>query len=438
MPRRLDDQSGGSDDRRDAPEANRTLDSWKEIGDFLGVSVRTAHRWEESAGMPVHRAPSGHICAHTTELNRWRRSSPKRPWRRWRLPAALMLGGIAIVASLFPLWRPHGVEVPATVRFEGEKVLVLDQNGRTRWTASIPHQSFGEGSGWDVSTPDRFLVADVDQDGAVEVLIYALVKNSTDGQERVICYSQDGRVRWEFVLGRHFKDGYGEYAQHYWGHFLRVVRIGGRSYVLSIAAHRRWHPCQVALLDPSTGKIVEEFWHPGAITHALLVDLDHDGADELVLAGVNNPGSGPGSPVLLVLRLPFSLARPTSGSVMAGMSNGGPISYVIFPRPDMLAAQGGLAMIQGLDFEEPATLLVHARYMRDRSTVLSYTFDGNLRLRNFFAPLDLAAAHNTLWRAGVLTHPFSDQEEAWLQGVRSFTHVPDGNAAHVPPFHPGS
>ncbi len=39
MPRRLDDQSGGSDDRRDAPEANHTLDSWKEIGDFLGAAV---------------------------------------------------------------------------------------------------------------------------------------------------------------------------------------------------------------------------------------------------------------------------------------------------------------------------------------------------------------------------------------------------------------
>ena len=289
-----------------------------------------------------------------------------------------------------------------------------------------------------MSTPDRFLVADVDQDRAVEVLINALVKNPTDGQERVVCYSQDGRVRWEFVLGRRFKDGYGEYAHNYRGHILRVVRIGSRSYVLSIAAHRRWHPSQVALLDPSTGKVVEEFWHPGAITHALLADLDRDGADELVLAGVNNPGPGPGSPVLMVLRLPFSLARPTAGSVMADMSNGGPIAYVVFPRPDMLVAQGELATIQGLEFEEPATLVVHARYMRDRRTVLSYQFDANLRLRNFFAPLDLAAAHDTLWRAGVLTHPFSDQEKAWLQGVRSYTHVPDGHATGALPFRPGS
>ncbi len=388
--------------------------------------------------MPVHRAPSGHAYAHSAELDRWRRERPRRLWRRWLLPGVLALGGVAIGASLFLPWRSYAVGVPATVRFEGEKVLVLDQNGRTRWTASIPHVGVEEGSGWHVSTPDRFLVADVDRDGAVEVLIDALVENPTDGQERVVCYSQDGRVRWAFVLGRRFKDGYGEYAQNYRGHILRVVRIGGRSYVLSIAPHRRWHPCQVALLDPSTGKIVEEFWHPGAITHALLADLDRDGADELVLAGVNNPGPGPGSPVLMVLRLPFSLARPTAGSVLADMSNGGPIAYVVFPRPDTLAAQGGLAMIQGLEFEEPATLLVHARYMRDRMTVLSYQFDANLRLHNFFAPLDLAAAHDTLWRAGTLTHPFSDQEKAWLRGVRPYTHVPDGNAALVPPFRPGS
>lgn len=434
MSRGPSDQSDA--DQPDGTDANRTLGSWKEIATFLGVSVRTARRWEQRAGMPVHRAPSSHVYAQTAELDRWRQGSLTRLWKRW-LPAALALGGVAIVTLLVLLWRSQAVGPPAAVRFEGDNVRILDRSGRTRWTTSIARQNFAEESGWNVSTPDRFLIADIDQDGAVEVLIYALVQGSTDGQERVVCYSQDGRVKWEFILGRAFKADDVEYVQHFRGHILRAVRVGGKSYVLSVATHRRWHPCQVALLDASTGKLVEEFWHPGAITHALLADLDGDGVDEVVLAGVNNPGPGPGSPVLMVLRLPFSRMRSAAGSLLGGMSSGGPISYVVFPRADMLAAQGELAVIRGLEFEEPATLVVHARYMKDRPTVLSYKFDASLRLQSFFAAIDLPSAHDALWRAGILNHPFSEQETAWLQSVRPYAFVPDGNVAIVAPFHPG-
>ncbi len=437
MSRPVIHESSGSATRQDGPDADRILNSWKEIADFLGVSVRTAHRWQDDAGMPVHHAPSGHVYAHTTELNRWRRDRPRRLWRRVLLLGVLTLGGVAIATFLLLPWRSYAVGVPATVRFEGQKVLVLNQNGRTCWTTAIPHLGFSREWGWEVSNPDRFLVADVDQDGEVEVLINVL-DDTTNRPGRLVCYSHDGRVRWEFVFGRHFKDRYGEYAQDYLGHILRAVSINGKPYVLSIATHRLWHPCQVALLDPSAGKVVEQFWHPGAITHALPADLDHDGADELVLAGVNNPGPGPGSPVVLALRLPFSLGPSTAGSLMADLSAGGPIAYVVLPRPDVLAAQGGVAMIDRLVFEEPATLVVQTRYTKDSRTILTYRFDPGLHLLGFFAPIELATVHDTFWRAGALTHVFSDQENAWLQGVRLYTYVPDGNAALVPPFRPGS
>jgi hypothetical protein len=434
--REIHEQPGGHG-ARPAGEA-RTLDSWKEIANFLGVSVRTAHRWEEGAGMPVHRSPAGHVSAEQAALDRWRRDRPKRDWRRWLVPGGLTLVAIVVAAFLLLPWRSDAVGVPATVTFEGQKVLVLDQDGRTRWSTSIPHLGFSGEWGWEVSTPDRFLVADVDHDGAVEVLLNVLADSATDRPGRLICYSQDGRVRWEFVLGRGFKDRYGEYAQNYLGHILRAISIKGKPYVLSIATHRRWNPCQVALLDPSTGTVIEQFWHPGAITHAILADLDGDGAAELVLAGLNNPGNGPGSPVLMALRLPFSATPPSAASLMAEMSDGGPIAYIVFPRPDVLAAQGGVSSIQKLVFEEPATVLVHTRYTRDMKTILTYRFDSGLRLRDFFAPIELAAAHDMLWRAGALTHRFGAQEQAWLQGVRSYSMIPDGNRVLVPPFRPGN
>lgn len=55
------------------------LTSWKEIAAHLGVSVRTAQRWEASEGLPVQRhmhARQSSVFADPAELNRWWESRP--------------------------------------------------------------------------------------------------------------------------------------------------------------------------------------------------------------------------------------------------------------------------------------------------------------------------------------------------------------------------
>src|SRR5947209_3788575 len=59
----------------------KTLNSWKEVAQFLGRSVRTVQRWERDFGLPVRR-PSGHdkaaIVAMPTELKAWVRRAPSQ------------------------------------------------------------------------------------------------------------------------------------------------------------------------------------------------------------------------------------------------------------------------------------------------------------------------------------------------------------------------
>ncbi len=59
------------------PQADVRLDSWKEIAAYLNRTVRTAQRWEESEGLPIHR--HGHdqrdsVYAFTRELDEWLRN----------------------------------------------------------------------------------------------------------------------------------------------------------------------------------------------------------------------------------------------------------------------------------------------------------------------------------------------------------------------------
>ncbi len=58
--------------------ANGDLNGWKEIAAHLGKAVRTAQRWEEELGLPVHRipGPGGEIIyARTAELEEWKRKA---------------------------------------------------------------------------------------------------------------------------------------------------------------------------------------------------------------------------------------------------------------------------------------------------------------------------------------------------------------------------
>src|SRR5262249_1680494 len=58
------------------------LDSWKEIADYLKRDIRTAIRWEQERGMPVHRVPGGKrqaVFAFTDEIDAWLLSQEPQP-----------------------------------------------------------------------------------------------------------------------------------------------------------------------------------------------------------------------------------------------------------------------------------------------------------------------------------------------------------------------
>jgi len=87
---------------------------WKNIAAFLGVSVRTAQRWEMAAGLPVGRvAPAGgSVQARRDLLERWRELParmpeaalpPRRPALAARAPfgAREAGGGTSWLASIY-------------------------------------------------------------------------------------------------------------------------------------------------------------------------------------------------------------------------------------------------------------------------------------------------------------------------------------------------
>ena len=71
--------------------ANRRLNSWKEIAEYLGKDVRTVIRWEKARGLPVHRIPGPGrpgVFAWSTEVDEWVRGRPTGPEEQGPLETA--------------------------------------------------------------------------------------------------------------------------------------------------------------------------------------------------------------------------------------------------------------------------------------------------------------------------------------------------------------
>jgi len=119
-------------------EADRRLESWKEIASYLNRDVRTVQRWEQCDGLPVHRLRHTHLAsvyAYVRELDEWRTArervelsadsiplaSPSPASSRFPTRARVIVACIALVAavSAILMWATHatpGVATAHTIR----------------------------------------------------------------------------------------------------------------------------------------------------------------------------------------------------------------------------------------------------------------------------------------------------------------------------------
>lgn len=123
---------------RDA--AGRRLVTWKEIATYLGRSVTTVRRWEQSESLPVHRhrhADGFTIYAHPHELDAWLAARVGNvaagpvasvnggwPWR-WGVAAALV---ITVTVSMW--WWTHRVRASEAGFADLRSTLLASEEGR--------------------------------------------------------------------------------------------------------------------------------------------------------------------------------------------------------------------------------------------------------------------------------------------------------------------
>lgn len=412
----------------------RLLRSWKQIAAHLDVDVRTVQRWQARTDIPILREGTGaraHPSAYADELTAWleRRRHRLRsetttrsaPTARWWWGAVALVLVAALGSAVYWLRLPGD---PARLEAQGDQLRAFDADGRLCWERTIP--DVGVLHTWLAARGDQpnFLIADVDDDGAVEVLLNIREAMVGEATGHLLCLDRRGRTRWRFNYGASTSWQGTTYSPKFGGRWIRKVRGPDGPYVAAGAVHALWHPAQVVLLDPRSGKLVEEYRHPGSLLFPALHDLDGDGIEELLVGGINNPGTTAGHGALVALSVPFSRARPATPARLASFTVSREAGYVLFPTPDVCRAAGHRPFVGAVDIEDGQIL---AQVSCGTATTFYY-LDRSLTLQRAALSDGFAAVHDGLHGQNLLDHQFSEAERACLARVATLPGAVDSQA----------
>ena len=415
---------------------SRELVGWKQIAGYLEVSQPTARKYYKEKSLPVIDR-GGRYFAQTAALDQWRRSSPpvdplqpehteveaesaERPsetksFSRWFGLAPLLAPLLAVVA----LWEFAWPEEIARLQLKSGAVVAFSNDDEELWRFQIPEQHR-------VSREIPPMLKNVDDRGPPEVLFGLEHEHQERGAGRLVCLCADGELCWEFlydfdlsVRGRYFESFF---TAH---HFRWLGDNSTGPLILLVTGHSTWFPSRTVLLEPSTGRLISEYLHPGFLEAIELIDLDGDGRLELLAGGINNPGDGPGYASLAVLDIPFGPAKQNVSNYF-GPGNAIERQYLLFPRADFFDP-AELVLVSEIHFQGDRLLLE----VGTRRKVIHFYLDARLDLLEAKVADHARRVHGHLFAEGLLDHSFAPEEERDLRRLLRLPSAPDGNSEEV-------
>ena len=412
------------------------LRSWKEIAAYLGVDVRTCHRWEALHGMPVHRAEAGGrkspVFAYKDELDRWFRGTFKnghsnhkggksRPWLKWALAGAVIL----VLAGAYLLFREKPVRrQPADFSIDGSTFVVLDKQKRELWrretgAEDLQLEEFYRDN-FQIKHPDQgnilpsLVMKDINGDGDVEVLFALKRERDQTGEGTLFCYDRLGTELWTFPGGRELSCGPKLHSPDYRiaGFYVHDIDGDGKLETVVESFQAPDWPCQLALLD-ANGKMIGEFWNAGYLRDLVYQDIDGDGREELIVCGVNNEYKG-GCLIVFDTRNIAGGSPQTGDYVCKDIGPGTMLYYVTTPFVDVSA--GRRHPVEGLRLVE----ITKNGWIRTMAAMgLIYEFDFGLACVQASYGNGFVVEHFELRRAGAITSVLGEEYRKNLRdGIR--------------------
>jgi transcriptional regulator with XRE-family HTH domain len=304
---------------------------------------------------------------------------------------------------------------PADFRIEVSTLVVVDGQGREVWRHQFPMRLAQTAYG-DRNLVKRCTFADLDGDGRIETLFVYVPLDFVSQGQTLICFSEQGEVKWEFVPGRTVKDSTGrEYVPPYFISNVDIVPFSRSNPRIVVSSNHYVHnPNQVAMLDIN-GELVSEYWHSGHLLSVGHADMNNDGVEEILLAGVNN-GYRQATMVAFDSRN-VSGVSSQPGRQILGFTPGTEKAIILFPRTCVSKDASYNRVMELHVTRERRIMLAVAEGISEAKNpgVMIYELDFNLNVINARPDSHLQEAHRALELEGVLDHSWTEEENEQLR-----------------------
>lgn len=340
---------------------NDRLSSWKEIAAYLVIETRSAMRWENERGLPVHRVPGGKrnaVFAFRAEIDAWMagrpslsaeipEQAPADPSSRKLHPYAWAGIGagvtLLLVLAIFA-GADHvggsGPRTPERFEFLGEKLVAADASGTPLWEHTFPGlRTKPLGGSWRWGA-DRIRKVDLDGDGAVEILAVSHLTENPENSNSVVfaelhCFAADGRLRWSFRPHYRLQFGNSEFTAPWVIYDFAFGRDARGPAIWLLVNHHLWWPAMVVRLD-AQGRDAVQFISSGQFSS--LAPFEVEGQQRLLVGGYNNEYRA-GTLTVLDPAAPPSISPQSNGLEFqcsgATCQSGAPLQYFVFPRSEL-------------------------------------------------------------------------------------------------------
>jgi hypothetical protein len=372
-------------------------------------------------------------AADGTQEKRWIAAKPRGVEEGSPVPAVNSRKGPTMAATIAAVIAAVGIlgylsfrmltadNLPRLGRMDASTLTILNTEGKELWRKTFPE---GLGPDWFYAQgiASHIWFGDLEGKGETSVLFVYSPASSPQSphSSTLICYSDRGKEKWRWTPGRDLPELAGSPAT-YKTYALAVLKATEKRppRIVVSSQHDPWWPGQVAMLD-SNGKTIAEYWHSGGLNSMVLADLDGDGKEEIVAAGVANGYDHQATLVVLDPDRVFGASTEVRPEFQIhGMGVAQERLRLLFPRSDL-----NKTLFQFNQAIEPTVEHGHIRL-----TVLEciappgcriwYEFDKNFRLIAAYAGGDeFRSAHARFYENSKNPHAISAEEQAAFQKVR--------------------
>lgn len=182
---------------------------------------------------------------------------------------------------------------PASFNFQGEYLILSNTNGTEVKRIPVDRETVDyQNTGNNLTSNPLVVLFDVNGDGMNDVIWASRGDWRSEETSRIQAYSTTGdSIIWQ----REFKMEYTFPRQSaYLQTGLRTNKIGIIEFdhedvrIITLNGSGIYFTAAVHSLDIFTGEIISDYLHIGALTDMFFMDLTGNGAEEIILAGVNN------------------------------------------------------------------------------------------------------------------------------------------------------